>query len=162
MHTANLALPGSSRTGKHGTGKSPQLFNHKLGLPQWCSEHEDSLLVDGQVCTPSPDGGMGVIHLSYSDEWLTTHGENSSSIPQLCLPQIHLNPGVLPQIVLERSVNGGDSVWSAYNVDVVQKGKQLLAGVQIFRNCNQCTMLPQREQDINGSPCSPPSPWEMS
>ena len=152
------------KKGGMGLGNFPQLFHHKLWLPQRGSEHANSLLVDWKVCTPSPHDGVWIRRLCCSDEWLTTQGEDSSTIPQLCLPQIHPNPRVLPQFVLEQSINGGHSVWSAHNIDVIQECQQPLTGAQFLRNCIQRTLCCPNENraGINASPCSPPSPWEMS
>ena len=66
--------------------------------------------------------------------------------PQLCLPQVHPNPSVLPQLVLERGVDGGNSVRSTHNVDIVQIGKQFLVGAQFSRNCGKSAVPTQPEQ----------------
>ena len=128
-----------SQKGRHATGKPPSTVPPQtLAAPAVFRAREFLA------------GGLEGLHTlstrwrldqTTPDEWLTTQGEDSSTIPQLCLPQIHPNPRV-PQFV-EQSINGGHSVWGAHNIGCHPRNG--ITWAQFLRNCKQRILLP-REQ----------------
>ena len=84
-------------------GGRHELGLHELNVAHWDAQHPDPFLVAWEPSS-SPHPGIQIHALCGRLQWR----DMTTTVPHLCLSQMHLNSGILCQRLLQQFVDGGD------------------------------------------------------
>ena len=106
-----------------------KLALHEVFVPQWSAENGDALLVSGKIVVTAPYTTW--LTMCIEEKVLAIRWCLPGPVPHLSFALIDRDPGVPPELILQRLLDSGNSGWDRSDVHVIQEGEESLTGLAL-------------------------------
>ena len=129
-----------------------QLCHDEGLMPDRRSQHDNSLLLWGQLCVSSPHHSVGVDGLCCPGQCLAPNWMLSSTVPNLCLAMVDRDATMGLNLLLQDPMHNQHSIWSTCGVHIVKECEKRLSllqsGVSHHQHSVQTEAKEQRHEGV--------------